>query len=98
MENPGIGRVLLLVFVICCLSLLAWLSGGASIRMQVRFCVSFYVGLSLFGWSCSYVGETFLVLVVAYFVCADISWCFLVVDVVMHHLLEIESYVVDQSS
>ena len=57
----------------------------------MAFCVSFYVGLSLFGWSCSYVGETFLVLGVAYFVCADMSWCILVVDVVMHHLLEIES-------
>ena len=46
--------------------------------MQVAFCVSFYVGLSLFGWSCSYVGETLLmlvlVLVLAYFiVCADMS-------------------------
>ena len=57
----------------------------------MAFCISISVGLLLFGWSCSYVGETFLVLGVAYFVCADMSWCILVVGVGMHHLLEIES-------
>ena len=60
MENPGIGRVLLLVYVLVG----CHRSGGASIGCWWHFV--FVLCWSVIIWLCMfYVGETFLVLVLA---------------------------------
>ena len=73
MENPGIERVLLLCSVGWWMSLFGWLS-GCSFIFVVGVILCLVLGWSVVVWlDMVYVGETLLVLVLAYLiVCADV--------------------------